>query len=250
MNLRQRFPRPELFAAFRVFELKAIPTGTERKGYGRAEVRTLLQHFCQSLTRQVCCAVLCCVVRSRRCAMRNATQLTLPLSLPPPLQVYGGQEGETAQVPPLFDTEKVLEQWGHLVYRVAARPRYTDPPLAEGLRRAFADHGADLPDIFRLIAIMRVLALSTATVERAFWIINNILQTKQRNRLTVESCDMLLRIKMNGPPPFTHTPVPGATRGAPQWSPAAQRLILAVTKSWRALVPRRIDTAPHGVRSM
>lgn len=54
-NLRERFPRPDLFDAFRVFDLKTIPTGPARKGYGRPDVRTLLHHFCQPLTCEVRC---------------------------------------------------------------------------------------------------------------------------------------------------------------------------------------------------
>lgn len=160
--------------------------------------------------------------------------------LPTSAQVYG-QEDVTVEVPPLFNMDLCLEQWGQLVYCVAGRPRYTEVPLV--------DHGADLPEIFRLIAIMRVLALSTATVERSFWLLNNVLQTKQRNRLSVPTCDKLLRIKVNSPEPFVHTPVPGATRGAPQWNPAAQQLVLAVIKKWRSQVPRKIDTSANGVRS-
>lgn len=70
------------------------------------------------------------------------------------------------------------------------------------IAECIADDSSDFAKcqgLIKIILMYRVLPVSTAICERGFSLLNNI-KTDKRNSLSVETTDLLMRIKLHGPP--------------------------------------------------
>ena len=113
------------------------------------------------------------------------------LSNYPFFQVHNGKISA-----PLLDKQAVKAQWNEakLIVRAA---KYPVDDMKNLWQLLTTHHRDQLQEIVKLAQIALVLPLHTAGCERVFSQ-QNLIVTKQRNRLSPELCDKLLRVKLWG----------------------------------------------------
>ncbi len=152
----------------------------------------------------------------------------------------------------LVDKMACRFEWDQLKMRVQARHRACKSTL-EAWQMVHREFGKLLPNLIKLVSICLVLPLSTAIVERSFSIRNNVVVTKTRNRMAVETSDRVMRIMLNSPAVFdfdgSHISVREGSRGRPAWHVAGQRLVRRAIELWNGQAKYRQGyTYAHAVR--
>ena len=109
-------------------------------------------------------------------------------------------ESETV-IGPVINKEEALSEW-KLVKQVVrdegASYSYKDK-LSTMWQVIQSSHGKEFPNLLKLVKLVLIFPLQTATCERGFSVQNGT-KTIKRNRLKEENLKSLMNIKLNGPP--------------------------------------------------
>ena len=97
--------------------------------------------------------------------------------------------------PPIIDTEKTLQEW-QLVKRVVMAEQYPRDSMWQ-LWNLIVKFHKEFPNLTILARLALTSSVHTAGCERGFSVQNRILTTF-RNRLTTDTQDQLMKIKLNG----------------------------------------------------
>lgn len=128
-------------------------------------------------------------------------------------EFYGSEatviyEGVTFSSPPLIDKEEILMEW-HLFKRALVqecrllkeeKKTAKEPSLQDvkARREASGAYSGLFPEMFKLLNIILVLPVGTASVERSFSQMKQI-KTRLRNRFNDANLPRLMRIAIEGP---------------------------------------------------
>ena len=113
------------------------------------------------------------------------------------LQHYGEvkvHKGVTSQ--PVVNKEETRKEWIQ-TKRIVKGLKYDVDNMAELWCILTKHHSQDIPNVIKLAQLALALPLHTADSERTF-LAQNLILTKQRNRLGVQISDRLLRVKIEG----------------------------------------------------
>lgn len=113
------------------------------------------------------------------------------------LQFYGEEQVHSHKVsPPLVSKELVKQQW-QMAKIIVHSANYAVDDMQGLWTTVTKYHREDLGELLKLVQLALTLPLHTADCERVFSQ-QNIILTKQRNRLTPVISDRLLRIRLHG----------------------------------------------------
>ena len=159
-----RFPDTDLLSAFGVLSMRPIGllSSEEMESWGNEQLEVILGHFGEPKTH-------------------TWTE---------------DQEKRTKTSPPVVDSSATRKEWTELksVVKVQMYPRDSIVTL---WRLIAQFHKEMFPNMLKLACMALICPVNTAGCERGFSVQNQIL-SPQRNRLTPETQEMLLRVKING----------------------------------------------------
>lgn len=137
-------------------------------------------------------------------------------------------------VPPIIDAALCRKEWKALKHNIYNHPSF------HKRNKAWVDLHKDLKhcsEIFKLVSICLVLPLSTAIVERGFSTLNSVIKSKLRNRLSPETCDILMRISINGPELWVETTVNRQT--SVEMNPVAKSILQRAKQDFASMKKRQ-----------
>ena len=101
-------------------------------------------------------------------------------------------------IQPVLNSEEAKREWSLLKQMVRDDPTLVDPKLSTMWQLIAAMHGKEFPNLVKLVKIVLIFPLQTATCERGFSV-QNCTKTVTRNRLQESNLGALMNICINGP---------------------------------------------------
>ena len=163
-NINTRFPDTELIVAFAVLAMRplSVLSQDELLVWGDDQLNVLLAHYGVEKTKEW--------VEER--------------------------EKKEKTSPPIVNLEESKKEWG-ILKRVVLAEMYPRDDMATLWGLIAKYHQGEFPNLILLATLGITLPVHTSGVERGFSA-QNVILTSLRNRLSVETQDMLLRVKCSG----------------------------------------------------